>query len=87
MRTDLIYFNQFRNLKTVEIYPHDGVNIIYGDNGQGKTNLLEAIWLFTGAQSFRQAKNNEMIKFDTSFAQLKMNFYAEQRDQQAELRI
>lgn len=33
----------YRNLKELEIYPQEGVNIIYGENAQGKTNLLESI--------------------------------------------
>ena len=37
---------QFRNLQDGELFPCEGVNVIYGDNAQGKTNLLEALWLF-----------------------------------------
>ena len=38
------------------------MNVIFGENAQGKTNLLEAIWLFTGAKSFRGAKDSAFIK-------------------------
>ena len=34
----------FKNLKKVEIYPHEKMNIFCGKNAQGKTNLIEAIW-------------------------------------------
>ena len=51
----------YRNLKELEIYPQEGVNIIYGENAQGKTNLLESIWMFTGCRSFRGAKDAELI--------------------------
>ena len=54
----------FRNLKDVEFVPDEGINIIFGENGQGKTNIIEAIWLFTGFKSFRTRKNSEMIPYD-----------------------
>ncbi len=53
---------QFRNFETITFTPIEGINVIYGDNAQGKTNLLEAIWLFCGAKSFRGAKDSELKK-------------------------
>ena len=50
----------FRNLEDGELFPCQGVNVIYGGNAQGKTNLLEALWLFTGGHSFRGAKDTEL---------------------------
>ena len=69
-------FENFRNLSNGEIIPCEKVNVIYGDNAQGKTNLLEAIWLFCGGRSFRGAKENELIHFDDSFFKLNMDFYS-----------
>ncbi|MCR5041073.1 MAG: DNA replication and repair protein RecF [Clostridia bacterium] len=43
----------FRNLKDVDAGFSPGVNVLYGDNAQGKTSVLEAIWMFTGLKSFR----------------------------------
>ena len=43
----------FRNLENAVISPDRSINIIFGENGQGKTNLIESIWLFTGCHSFR----------------------------------
>lgn len=54
----------FRNFDEVEILPSEQVNVIFGDNAEGKTNLLEAIWLFCGAKSFRGAKDKEMVGFE-----------------------
>ena len=51
----------FRNLLNFEIEPHEKTNVIYGQNAQGKTNLLELIWLFTGAKSFRTNKDSFLI--------------------------
>lgn len=83
----------FRNLKDGEICPCDGVNVIYGDNAQGKTNLLEGLWLFTGGHSFRGAKDTELPRLDpatgenSSAAALALDFFSEGRDQKAQLRL
>lgn len=54
----------FKNLKKVEIYPHEKMNIFCGKNAQGKTNLIEAIWLCSGVRSFRNTKTeNDRYKW------------------------
>ena len=78
-------FENFRNLLNNEIVPCEKVNVIYGDNAQGKTNLLEAIWLFCGGHSFRGSKENELIKFDDKFFKLTMDFDSFGREQNAEI--
>ncbi len=77
----------FRNLHPCHWQPDKGVNILYGDNGQGKTNLLEACWLFTGSRSFRGAKDSEMKAFDAQKASLSMTFDAGGRCHEAQLNI
>lgn len=77
----------FRNLKPTALQPDALVNIFYGQNAQGKTNLLEAIWLFTGARSFRKAKDNELISLQTKQTRLELSFNADKREQQAVLSI
>ena len=64
----------FRNLENVYIEPCDNMNIICGENAQGKTNIIEAIWLFTGAKSFRGAKDSEFLKFSEQKALCTLNF-------------
>ena len=62
MKIKTLKAENFRNLK--DIYTEfEDVNIIYGKNAQGKTNLLEAIYLFTGARSFRGARDSELVSF------------------------
>ena len=63
------------------------MNVIYGRNAQGKTNLLEAIWLFTGGRSFRGARDGELVAFGQEKAALHLQFYSEEREQEAELTI
>ena len=82
-----IVTENYRNLFAGKIEFADGVNVISGQNGQGKTNLLEAICLFTGVRSFRGAKNVELITKGEKFSRLELDFFAEKRDQSASLII
>lgn len=83
----------FRNLEEEEIFPCEEVNIIYGDNAQGKTNLLEGMWLFTGGHSFRGAKDTELPRIDPETGKnlmgtaLALDFYSAEREQSAMLQI
>ena len=87
MKVTSIEFKNFRNLRDGSIIPCAGVNVIYGDNAQGKTNLIEALWLFCGGHSFRTSKDSEVIKWDTDCARLDLNFYGQERPQKASLII
>jgi len=58
----------FRNLKSLELAPGAKFNVFYGNNGQGKTNLLESIYLLATMKSFKQAKNSDLIAFGAEFA-------------------
>ena len=80
-----IYLKNFRNIEEMELLPGEKVNIICGENAQGKTNLMEALWLFTGAKSFRQTKDSEFIRFGEEKANLKAEFFSENREQNAEI--
>lgn len=81
MRVTGLKVSRFRNISELELSPCPGINIIYGENGQGKSNLLEAIWLFTGAGSFRQSKLHEMIQIGESGSLLQLEFADAQREQ------
>jgi DNA replication and repair protein RecF len=56
-----IQLNQFRNYEVQEIMASPGINVIYGDNAQGKTNILEAIYLCACARSHRTARDTDLI--------------------------
>ncbi|MFU0832021.1 MAG: DNA replication and repair protein RecF [Oscillospiraceae bacterium] len=87
MNVRRLEWKNFRNLRSGEIVPCSGVNVIYGQNAQGKTNLLEAMWLFTGERSFRGAKDSELVGSLEKTALLNMDFYSESRQQTAEITI
>ena len=77
----------FRNLENIEIESFDEMNVICGENAQGKTNLLEGIWLFTGIKSFRGAKDSAFLKFGKEKANLNLNFTADGIENEAEIEI
>ena len=70
----------FRNIAGAEVSFCDGVNLIRGKNAQGKTNLLEAIAMFSIGKSFRGAKESEFISFDRDFCRLSLDYTDSVRD-------
>ncbi len=80
-------WNDFRNLECGEIFPDPGCNVIFGSNAQGKTNLLEGMWLFTGERSFRRAKDAELIRSGCRNASLSLGFFAGERNQSAKISV
>ena len=80
-------FENYRNLKNSSLSPNENINIIYGNNAQGKTNLIECMWLLTGGRSFRGAKDRELIAFDEKFAKVKASFFSANREQTVEILI
>ena len=76
-----IYLRSFRNYGELQIEFDPGVNLIVGDNAQGKTNLLEGISYLGCGKSFRAQKTAEMIRFGDEFAELSGNVTSQQRDQ------
>lgn len=69
----------FRNAAEGSVSFCEGVNILYGNNAQGKTNLLEAVWLASSARSFRATREEQLIRFGEDFATLSVDFTAERR--------
>ncbi len=67
-----IKLSDYRNIRQITMQPTPGINLLYGANGQGKTNLLEAIWLFTGMPSFRDAKLKDCVRFGAENAVLEL---------------
>ena len=77
----------FRNIASLELEPGDGVNVIYGDNAQGKTNLVEALFLLTGQKSFRQTKESEFVRFGEKKGEINARFFAGGREQEVSLTL
>ena len=75
----------FRNIKKAAFSPAKACNIFIGENGQGKTNLLEAVCLFNGEKSFRRAKESDLVRFSCKNAALSVTFFSQGREQTAQL--
>lgn len=74
MRIKAIEMEGFRNYDTLKITLDDKLNILIGNNAQGKTNLLEAIYVSGFGKSFRTNKDNELIMFSKNFATVRIEF-------------
>ena len=85
MEISKLEIKNYRNLKNNTFDFGSKINYFYGENAQGKTNLLESIWMFTGARSFRKTKDADLIKFGEEFAKLEGNFLIEKRKQKIEV--
>ena len=62
MRLLSLEVTNYRNIASASLTPGRELTVICGNNGQGKTNLLEAIWLLTGGKSFRGGKDAELVR-------------------------
>ena len=71
----------FRNYEELRFTAEPGVNLIVGDNAQGKTNLLEAIVYLGSGRSFRTQKSAELVRFGDPFAELAATVFSQEREQ------
>ncbi len=82
-----IKINNFRNYKLEEINLNKKINIFYGENAQGKTNIIEAIYLASIGKSFRTNKEKELINFNEEICKIEIFFEKEDRDGKIEIII
>lgn len=87
MQIDTLKVQNFKNAELNEINFSEGINVIYGENASGKTNLLEAIFFFASSRSFRGCKEREMIRFGENFAQCEMQFQTKNMQQKIGMRL
>lgn len=72
MYIESLEVKDFRNYDSMNIRFEKGTNILFGNNAQGKTNILEAIYLCGTSKSHRSAKDKEMIRFGCDESHMKM---------------
>lgn len=72
MVIESIKLENFRNYETLELTLDPGTNIFYGENAQGKTNILESVYLCGTTKSHKGSKDREMIRFDQEEAHIRM---------------
>ena len=81
MNLNNLTLRNFRNYEYVNLDFDPGVNLIVGDNAQGKTNLLEAISYLGSGKSFRALKQKEMVRFGADFADIEGSVFSQEREQ------
>ena len=82
-----IKIKNFRNYNQEEINLEKNINIFYGKNSQGKTNIIEAIFLCSLGKSFRAKKDNEMIKLNEENAIVEIEYEKSDRDGKIKIEI
>ena len=87
MRVDKIALNGFRNYEWETVSFAPGTNVISGPNAQGKTNLLEAVYMLSCGRSFRTRFDRELVGFDFSEADLLAEVFNHERQQTVNIRL
>ncbi len=85
MRIDSIELEGFRNYSHASAEFIPGVNVIIGDNAEGKTNLLEALYILCAGRSFRAKSDKELIGFTGSEARIRAEGFAGDRERLTEI--
>lgn len=80
-----IILNNFRNYDNLDIDFHEKINLFTGNNAQGKTNLLESIYIMSLGKSFRTNKDSEMINFNEDYGKAKSISIKDNRELEVEI--
>ena len=79
--------SNFRNYKLLELDLDKQTNILYGNNAQGKTNILEAIYMCSTTKSHRSNKDFELINFDSDEGHIKLHINKNGREQRIDIHL
>lgn len=82
-----LHLTNYRNYEKLNIEFNKNINLIVGENGQGKTNIVEAIHLMSIGKSFRTSRDKELIKFNHENLYVKGDYFGRNRDMQIEILI
>lgn len=74
MTVSRVEYLDWRNMSECAVSLEKGVNVLWGKNAQGKSNILEGIYYFARGRSFRGAKDRELIRFGSDFTRAKLSF-------------
>ncbi len=85
MKIESMHLTNFRNYAELSLSFGAGANVFYGANGQGKTNIIEALYFFCNGKSYRGAKDREVILFGEKRAELGASFLAGGRGQTVQI--
>jgi len=82
-----VYLKNFRNYEEEKIILNKNINIFIGENAQGKTNILESLFIMGLGKSFRTNKDSEMIGFEKEFCSVRAVVYDDLEEERNELKI
>ena len=85
MNIKKIRLKNFRNYLEQEITLKNGVNVFFGDNAQGKTNIIESIFMCAVGKSFRVKKEKELINFEKQNSEIEIEY--EKTDRVGKIKI
>lgn len=85
MYVSSICFRDWRNISETAVALKSGINVLWGMNAQGKSNILEGIYFFARGRSFRSAKEKELIRFGCDFASAILNYRRDGYEKDTEL--
>lgn len=80
LRVNQLKVRNFRNIKKLDYSPNKGLNIILGKNAQGKTNILEAIYMLSGNSSFRTNTDKDLVNYDANSFSIRSKYSFSNRD-------
>ena len=78
------YAENFRNIERCDISFVPGVNLLYGNNAQGKTNVVEGIYVFARGKSFRAKEDKELLSFDKEGFRIGIDYISDSGDESLE---
>ena len=82
-----LYLKNFRNYKEISLKFNKNLNVIWGENAQGKTNLLESIYLCSIGKSFKPVTEKEMIFFGEKFLDVRVDYFSCGREMYNTVRV
>lgn len=82
-----IYVKNFRNYREQKVILNENANVFYGNNAQGKTNILEALYFAALGRSFRTYKESELIKFNHEYSNIIINYVKNGRENSIEINL
>ena len=87
MYIESLELKNFRNYEELSIVLDPGTNILYGDNAQGKTNIIESIFLCSMGKSFRTTKDKEMIKINERNCSVEVEYEKSDREGKKKIKM
>ena len=87
MYLDCAVFENYRNISHFPFSFDPGINILYGKNAQGKTNVIEGIYFFGSGKSFRRAREKDLIQSDKNYSQISISYVDTVRENKMSVRL